>query len=485
MEKKNRFPGFVGPSYEARVGRFDCQKLINMYLEMDELGGGKNQEPAVMIGTPGLRKLINVGQGPIRGTYTASNQKVMYVVSGSQVFQISGNLSTPLAVQGELRTRSGAISIADNGKHVMIVDGKFGYTIEMGTLELKQITDPQFSPADVVSFQDGYFILNKKDTGYFFISDLYDITFPPLNEANKSGNSDVLISLVSNNRELYLFGKYTTEIWWNSGASASTPFTRQDGKFSQVGCIAPHSLVKLDNTLFWLGSNSNGGGIVYAMANEQPQRVSTHAIEYAIQRLPNLEKATAYAYQQEGHNFFVLNIPGHNTTWVFDATIGQWHERQSNIKGNTSRHLGETHCMFGNKHIIGCSKTNKLYEFDLDYFTDDGDPIVRTRQTPHAAQDLNRIFFHLLEVDLEVGMGLASENQDFADPKITLQISNDGGKTWGNEIYARVGRMGEYLTRARWSRLGSSRDRVFRVSISAPVRIAILGAMLDVETGDS
>ena len=75
-ESKQRLPAFVGPSYTSRVRRFDCQRCVNMYIEMNDLGAGKGQEPAVLIGTPGLRFLQTIGTGPIRATYTASNTEV-------------------------------------------------------------------------------------------------------------------------------------------------------------------------------------------------------------------------------------------------------------------------------------------------------------------------------------------------------------------------------------------------------------------------
>ena len=107
----------------------------------------------------------------------------------------------------------------------------------------------------------------------------------------------------------------------------------------------------------------------------------------------------------------------------------------------------------------------------------------RIRQTPHVANNLNRIFYHLLEVDMQFGVGLPSGYGSV--PNISLQISNDGGQTWSNPLLASMGLIGKYKTRARFQRLGSSRDRVFRLIVSEPVRCTILGAMLDLESGDS
>ena len=70
-------------------------------------------------------------------------------------------------------------------------------------------------------------------------------------------------------------------------------------------------------------------------------------------------------------------------------------------------------------------------------------------------------------------------------PKILLQWSDDGGETWGNGRIMDVGRSGEYLTRCRSLCHGSSRDRVYRVTCSDPVKITLVGANVDIKQGNS
>jgi hypothetical protein len=60
-------------------------------------------------------------------------------------------------------------------------------------------------------------------------------------------------------------------------------------------------------------------------------------------------------------------------------------------------------------------------------------------------------------------------------PYAGLSISRDGGRTWSSEYPKSMGRVGEYRKRLRWSALGRSKDRVFRLRISSPVKKIILG----------
>jgi hypothetical protein len=67
------------------------------------------------------------------------------------------------------------------------------------------------------------------------------------------------------------------------------------------------------------------------------------------------------------------------------------------------------------------------------------------------------------------------------NPQVMLRWSDDGGHTWSNEHWVSIGKIGEYYRRAIWRRLGMTlklRDRVYEVSGTDPVKIAIMGAEL-------
>jgi hypothetical protein len=66
-------------------------------------------------------------------------------------------------------------------------------------------------------------------------------------------------------------------------------------------------------------------------------------------------------------------------------------------------------------------------------------------------------------------------------PRVMLRWSDDGGHTWSNEHWREMGRIGEHSHRVIWRRLGMTlklRDRVYEVSGTDPVKIALLGAEL-------
>lgn len=485
-----RFVGFIGPSYALRSKNVDCQRCINLYPEMNEIGTGKEKEIASLVSTPGLNLLNTIGLGPTRGGFTASNGSG-FVVSKNKLYQI--NTSYVATELGTLNTSSGPISMADNGLQLMIVDGANGYYWDFNTSTFSEITDDAFTGADQVTFQDGYIVFNKPGTEQFGITGLSEITFDALDFASTEGNPDKLISVLSDHRNLWLFNANSVEVWYNSGRTSTDsqgdlialfPFERIQGAYVEQGIAAAFSVAKMNNTVFWLGRDDKGQGMVYMANGYQPQRISTHAVELAIQSYGDISDAKAYCYQSNGHHFYVLNFTNANTTWVYDTTTMLWHERAYLFQGAYQRHRADWHMFFNGIHIVGDYENNNIYELSETTYTDNGNPIPRRRIAPHLSQDMGRIFYESLQLDIESGTGLDGIAQG-TDPKIMMRFSDDGGHKFSNEKWASFGKIGQTKTRAIWRRLGHSRDRIFEITITDPVKVSIIGAELMFEPGAS
>jgi hypothetical protein len=474
-----RFPGFIGPSYTLQSPNVDAQRCVNLYPEMNELGTGKEREVAALVGTPGLRSLVTLPTGPVRGVYTASNG-TLYAVGGNTLYEIS--TLWVATSRGTLNTSLGPVSMSDNGTHVIVVDGAYGYVWNVNTLAFAQISDPDFPGADQVTYQDGYFLFNRPNTGQFFISAINDGTaYDALDIATAEGSPDNLVGLISDHQNVYLFGDYSTEVFYDSG-DALFPFARTQGAIIEVGCAAAFSVGKIQNAVYWLGQDESGRGIVYRAQGYQPQRISNHALEKVIAGLDTVAAARAWTYQQGGHSFYCLNLPGAETTWVYDASTQLWHERAYLGANGYERHRADCHAYAYATNVVGDYNTGGLYALDPDTYTDNGTAVPRERASPHSSQDLARLFHSRFQLDMETGVGIDGSGQGSA-PVAVLQWSDDGGHSWSTEREASIGAIGARSVRAIWRRLGSSRDRVYRVKITDPVKVTMIGAEVDVEGG--
>jgi hypothetical protein len=468
---------FVGGAYKSRSLIFDAQRCVNLFVEM---GGPGSKVPAALLGTAGLLLWKELGySGSGRGIWATSTNR-LFVVVGDRLLEITA--SGIVTERGVLNTSFGRVRFADNGVQLMMVDGTNGYVFTLASNAFAEIADADFpDTTPVVSFQDGYFIVLEPATGNFYISDLFDgSSWNALDFGNAEGSPDVLISLISNGRDLWLFGEHSSEVWYNSG-NPNFPFERVQGTFNEIGTAAAHSVAKMMGVVFWLGGSKEGFGQVFMAQGFTPSRISTHAIEDAIAGYANISDAEGFAFQQRGHWFYQINFPSASASWRFDLSTTLWHEvaYRDPTSGILERHRALDHAFFDTKNLVLDYANDKIYELDLETFTDNGDPIARIRSCPHVHDNRRRLVFWSLELDMETGVGLATGQGE--DPQAMLQMSNDGGRTWGNELWRSFGRIGEYLKRVIWHRLGRSRDRVFRVTITDPVKVVILGAVANVE----
>jgi hypothetical protein len=497
----------LGSSYVIRSVNAADNRMVNLYPEVIAEGG---KEPAYLQRCPGLVLKATIGSGPIRGVYSLGDY--LYVASGSEFFKVDSDF---VAVKLGNITGADAVSMADNGTQIFVACNPDGYIYNTATNVFAQITDPDYPGAVTVGYLDGYFVFNESNSQRIWVTSLLDgLSIDPLDFASAEGSPDGLVSLIIDHREAWLFGTNSVEVWYNSG-EADFPLTRIQGAYNEIGCIAPYSVAKMDNSVFWLGADARGQGIVYRANGYQGVRVSTHAVEFAIQQYGNLADAVGYTYQQDGHTFYVLNFTDADTTWVYDAATGSWHERAAYRNGDFKRHRANNHARFNGDPTLGDYENGNIYQFSLEVYEDAGvtQKWLRSwRALPTGANNLNRTAQHILQIDCETGVGLAgfdffdnrerilatetpialaTESGDEivielpfvigANPKLMLRWSDDGGHTWNAPREASMGRIGQYGTRAIFRRLGMTvklRDRVYELSGTDPVKVAIMGAEL-------
>tara|TARA_R100001086_G_C11848201_1_gene260864 strand:- start:15951 stop:17378 length:1428 start_codon:yes stop_codon:yes gene_type:complete len=470
-----RYPGFIGPSYTLDSKDIDNQRVINWYPKINEMGRGKSDEVASFICTPGLSTLVTLPGGAYRGSYRATNG-FLYAVGGNKLYFVNSSwVATEL---GELQTSSGQVDFADNGSTLVVVDGPNGYWHTFSSNTITQFTGGAWLGSTRVNYIDGYFLFNDPDTGKFYISGLSSVSLDALDFASADGAPDNIIATLVNHREVWLFGEDSIEAWYNSG-NPDFPFERIGGGFLEMGCAAAFSVAKIDKRTLWLGKNEQGHGIVYMAQGFMPQRISTHAVELAIQSYGDISDAVAWTYQENGHYFYVLNFTSADTTWAYDLTTGLWHERAYFTNGQYQRHRANGHAFAYGVHVVGDYANGNLYKLDSSVYTDAGQPIRRMRIPPHISNGRKRAIYHSVEIEAEVGVGLPSGQG--SDPQMMMQFSDDGGHTWSNERWAPLGKIGQRDTRALWRRLGASRRRLFRFVVTDPVKANLVGCELEVE----
>ena len=470
----------LGQAYVARSVNAADNRLVNLFAEAVQEG----ETAAFFNRAPGLRHLQDIGRGPIRGLWAhQTHGDDFYVASGNEFYKVTGLTATPILL-GTI-TGDGPVSIADNGTQLFIACNPDGFIYNEATNVFAQITDPDFAGAATVAYLDGYFVFNQPDSEIVWVTSLLDGTsVDPLDFASVEASPDLMVALASVHRELWMFGSNSIEVWYDAG-NADFPLAPIQGAFNEIGCVAAFSVAKLDNSVWWLGQDERGQGIVYRSQGYAAKRVSTHAVEWQIQQYSTLTDAVAYTYQQDGHAFYVLNFPTANTTWVYDVATNLWHERAGFVNGDFVRSRANCQCNFQGNIIVGDYQDGGIYTLDLNNYTDDDRPqkwLRSWRALPPGTNTLKRTTQHSLQLNMETGVGLNSGQG--SDPQVMLRWSDDSGHTWSREHWTTIGKIGEFGKRAIWRRLGMTqklRQRIYEVSGTDPVKISIVGAELLVD----
>jgi hypothetical protein len=451
-----------GIGNQGKSPNVNDQQRKNLYIEINQ---DAEKHVLTMYPTPGLVTFVNSGATPIRGTYEKG--VLMYVVHRNKLYSVTANGTT--AVLGTLATYSGRVSFSDNGTEIALVDGPNGYIWDTVGNTFTQITSTGFVGGTAIRFLNGRFVANRPGTGEFCISAAYDgLTWDELEFATAESAPDELVSLEVENGQLVLFGDKTTEFWGDSGA-ADFPLARIGSSAIEWGLAASQSLSKFMDSLIFLRKNRLGQVQVCVQSGASAQPVSTPDVETQFSSYGDVSDATGFAYMLGGHPFYQINFPTADKSWLYDGQSKAWSELES----AGGRHRAEMYQQFLGALYVTDYENGKLYRLDADVYSDDGATIVRQFQGRHQSSGDFSTFAELW-LEMEAGVGLQAGQG--SNPQVMMQISKDGGHTWGAERWAGFGAAGKYTSRAKWNRLGRARDWVFRFRITDPVKTVFTAA---------
>ncbi len=466
------FP-IVGSFNRQRSDNIDSQRTINLYEFWDPEG----KKPSVLLTTGGLEKVAEtIGKTGARNAFVFKD--FLYFVVEDTVFRMDSNLIP--VVLGTLTTSMGHVGITANVNQVIFVDGVNGYIWDTTTLMFNQIINPNFPPRPGdVAYQDGFFIIISLETNEFQVSGLNDgNAWDALKKAEVESIPDDLVAITSFKRRLFLFGKRSTEVWFDAGRAAF-PFTRDNNVLQEYGVAAASTVVQAFDVLMFLSRNNNGVSSILLVEGTQAIPVSTTAIEFALGEIEDEEvaDATAFLYKENGNIFYQINFTKGNRTFVYNLTTKKWHEQ---LMLDESRHLANAHAYFANKHLMFDYASGNIYRFSEKIFDNNGEGIRRTRITGHFSEPYyNKIQVNRIRVD--VRQGRASANGVDQNPLLYLNISKDGGLTYGPTSSSSTGTLGARTVRTTFKRLGISDDWVYKFEFYAKQEFMILGASISYE----
>lgn len=477
---------FCGPSYTSQSPAADAEVCRNLYPEsIESQQGGKSA--MALYPVPGKSLFLTFPDKPNRGGIEVNGRT--FRVSGSTLYEIFAN-GTKNAI-GAVGNDGKQCSFAASKIQVMIASAGNGYCFTLATGALSAAIGTLVGVKQM-GYCDGFFL--GANTQQVFISGALDgLTWDPTQFIAPSVTAGAIISTIVNQRTVCLLCENQSVCYYDSGNSP-VPFDVIPGGFMEQGAAATFGASRLDNSYFWWGQSEQGYGVAWRANGYTPQRVSNHAIEFAVMGYGDISDAVSWPYQDQGHSFWVTRFPsanqGRGATWAYDVATGMWHERDHFINGQSYADLAQDHTLSFGKHLVGDWQSGNLYQMAIpspavgggwNFVTDAGNPIRRVRRAPVLGNEDQRVFFNKLVIDLETGLGpipalttdgkvLAADFSNARAPQLMLRWSDDYAKTWSNERTLDCGQAGQYTARVATYQLGFTRKgRIFEVSCTDPI----------------
>lgn len=455
-----------GPSYQDRSRPLASQETRNFYHEV--VRSGKDQR--VIKSFPGQKLLGSTVTGTDRGMHQVL--EVAYRVVGGKLYKVDA-----LGIHVELGNIPGfeRCIFADDGQNLFIVADNT-VTQYDGT-NVTTVTDPDIQGAKSVAYINNQFAYTKPNLTVF--SDVGNgAVASGLNAVGAEFNPDELVRDYTFEETLYRFGTRSIELWYNSGVG-TPPFERLQGRVINVGTNTKHSICNTREFVYWLGNDNS----IYRAKAGQEQVISTAAISGEIQGYVNTGDCFAYVIIIDNKEFVIFNFASAKKTWVLNEELGidGWFELSEGIEEISAYNAGSfLYCY--NKTLVGHKSNGELYELDFETNTLNGNFWQRRRVISSINADIfgqkgKRIQMSRFELILETGVGLISGQGE--DPKIMIEYSTDGGRSWRQGTWMRIGRLGEYNIRAEWFALHSFYDMMIRITTTDPVPFNIYSGAID------
>lgn len=514
---KARHPATMGSSWSC-----------NMYREI-------NTENIYLASVPGLefvRKVYNTSR--CRGAYvssvglsSANQQENAFVVFGTRLYRLDWNGNCDFI--GNVATGSGRVCFAETGginPYLLIADGTnlWAYNLLEGGM-IRRITLPErvtseggmINPSHVAVVA-GSVVINDRTSGFLYYSIPYplnndqrevfqsevvdgkrqpkydpDNPYKVLTEMvdafdwmfldsygaqqyfNAEASSDNVRAIAAVGSNLYLFGYKTVEIWQRGSGEYET-WTRQSYTTNASnGLQAPYSIAVCGSNLYYLGSGESYAKGVLMVSGQTYKKISEDWLDQKLLGETG-DTAFAFAYAQGNHNFYVLQLGNLQETWVYDTETEEWHQRTSRVydTGEETRWRPSALIWFKGEFWAFCNDGCE-YKFSEDYWYEDYGsedkklPMIRHRQGAVVVNDEHP--FILQELGIECNVGCWADYS--LQPDLLLEVSRDGGNTFGNVRSCKMGKTGDYSHRVRFHSLGYNRLCVLRVTYSHPTSLEL------------
>ena len=322
----------------------------------------------------------------VDGLYWWSNRQFLIAVIMGRVYVFSNWISAPVEITSSTcRLNFGSkASIESSGKWLFITTPGSKPIMWNGDLSSPAQFITNSPQADMFTFLNDYILFNESSSNRIrMISAVADSLDTPVYQDgmffSPQASADRLVALVAQNGELNLHGPKSLEYWRFDGTKAfpEVPFSRVSGAYLEYGCASPGTLLKFDNTLFWLDPLKR----VVQLSGRSPTIIST-PIDGWLRTITTLNDSFAFMVDRR---FYCLTFPTDDYTFVYDMITGTWSKWSYWKTDHYERFLGanSVYCPEWNMNFVGSRNEGRIFQYDKNLVTDNMGPIRMLYRTAH------------------------------------------------------------------------------------------------------
>lgn len=531
MAKSKVFQNLVGSSRKAKYPAVQGSELsVNMYP-------GKNGEQVYMESLPGIRKLSQFTGLRCRGCYVSTiglasehSKEDLFVVMGAKLYRIDAyGEATEL---GTLAFNNSRVCFAEAGGPralLLIVDGASMYyydLLEGG--ELKTIQLPEringsggtITPTHV-AVVGGSIVVNDSGSGFVYYSPAYvlnsdkrkmfDIVdgevqyeadgvtvktievdsdrhvFEDAYGAQQyfsgESSSDNVNGLIAVGPTLYVFGPKSVDVFQRGSGEFEDWIRTSYTSTNSFGLEAPNSLSSIGGTVYFIASGQQYGKCIMKVSGTSFEKCSDEWLDDKLLK-ESTTSAYSFVYSVGEHQFVTFQLNSIGETWTYDTMDNGWHQRTSRDKVSGMEGQWRVGAMaYYREKFRAFTNDGLMCAFGEDYWYEDFPdgtslPVIRHRQTAVITDNFRPFTFEELTVEANVG---CQQIRTGRQPLMMLEVSKDGGMTYGNVRSAYFGLTGQYSHRVRWSNVGANRLCVIRITFSEPMDLVLTACSIRAE----
>jgi len=461
-------------------------RRVNGYA--DELGG-INVRPGETGGD-----LVSNTNERVDGIYSWPD-RYLVSVTGNRVSYRTGSLYSndlTLVTVGGIYLGFAAgtnVIMCNDATYIYFAGGaKIYYADSVGTLSV--ITDAD-APTIVthIAFLDGYILANSTDNKFYWSDLLAGTAWTATALAQAVGNPDKIVALYVFNRQIHLFGTATLEIWENDGES---PFSRIPGGFYEIGCIAPYSVAKLDNSVMWLSDKR----YFIELKGGVPKRRNT-PFDSIIYNMTDISDCITSRLDVDGRSWHMFKFTKGNKSFVFDPITEQWEEWgiwdsqisdwkpleytfSAQDKTNQKTYVGTESVGF----IVTLSPTVRTSVYNANYQAGVEDFHIRfysiTGWLDFGTSKRKRANNLRFRAKRGEGTEYSGDTQQ-PEPKLIIRWRDDGSDEWTGYYEAGLGYQGDNEMVINLGRTGIFKTRQYELSCTDQVTVCFADAEDDIE----